>query len=160
MKSGPGKAASALVLVPVFAVGSCACQPIIGWIADKIPFKTIAIVVAAVSSFVVLILPFYLHLPLASAALIFVWGGAVGGYYTLGMLNVGPCFKGGDLTAASAMFVMAGTTGMVVGPLFCSVSMQAAGPRGLLVLPAVVPAFFMLLVLRQKGAAAPGRIGI
>jgi len=147
--------AYALVLVSLFAVGSFACQPIIGWIADKASFKTIAIFVAAVSSCVVLLLPLYLHFPILIGSLVFIWGGAVGGYYTLGMLNVGQCFKGGDLTAASSMFVMAYTAGMVVGPLFCSVSMQVAGPAGLLVLPAIVPAFFILLVVRRQGAAAP-----
>ena len=54
------------------------------------------------------------------------------------------------------MFVMAYTAGMVVGPLFCSASMQVAGPFGLFVLPAIAPVFFILLVLRREGAAAPG----
>ena len=80
----------------------------------------------------------------------------MGGYYTLGMLNVGQCFKGSDLTAASSMFVMAYTAGMVVGPLFCSVFMQLAGPSGLLFLPAIAPVFFILLVLRRESVAAPG----
>ena len=139
----------------LFAVGSFACQPFIGWIADKVTFKTIAIFVAAVSSLVVLFLPFNFHLPILIGSLIFVWGGSVGGYYTLGMFNVGQCFKGSDLTAASSMFVMAYTTGMVMGPLFCSASMQVAGSSGLLVLPAIAPVFFILLVLKREGAAAP-----
>ncbi len=142
--------------VSFFAVDSFACQPIIGWIADKILFRTIAIFVAAASSFVILFLPFYLHFPILTRSLIFVWGGSVGGYYTLDLLKLGQCFKGSDLTAASSMFVMAYTAGMVVGPLFCSTSMQVAGPAGLLVLPAIVPAFFILLVLKREGAAMPG----
>ena len=148
--------AYALILVSLFAVGSFACQPFIGWIADKVTFKTIAIFVAAVSSLVVLFIPFYLHSPILTGSLLFVWGGSVGGYYTLGLLNVGQCFKGSDLTAASSMFLMAYTAGMVVGPLFCSASMQVAGPSGFWVLPVIAPAFFILLVLRREGAAAPG----
>jgi hypothetical protein len=57
------------------------------------------------------------------------------------MLNVGQCFKGSDLTAASSMFVMAYTAGMVVRPLFCSLSMQVAGPFGLLALFAIARFF-------------------
>jgi len=148
--------AYALILVSLFAIGSFACQPFIGWIADKVTFKTIAIFIAAVSSLVVPFLPFFLHFPILTGSLLFVWGGSVGGYYTLGMLNVGQLFKGSDLAAASAMFVMAYTTGMVVGPLFCSAFMQVAGPFGLFVLPAIAPVFFILLVLRREGAAAPG----
>jgi MFS family permease len=147
--------AYALVLVSIFAVGSFANQPIIGWIAEKITYRTIAVFVAAISSLVVPFLPFYLHFPILTGSLLFVWGGAVGGYYTLGMFNVGQCFKGSDLTAASSMFVMAYTAGMVVGPLFCSASMQVAGPSGLLVLPAIAPVFFILLVLRRVRPAAP-----
>jgi len=44
-----------------------------------------------------------------------------------------------------------------VGPLFCSAFMQVAGPFGLFVLPAIAPVFFILLVLRREGVAAPGR---
>jgi hypothetical protein len=72
------------------------------------------------------------------------------------MLNVGQCFKGSDLTAASSMFVMAYTAGMVVGPLFCSALMRLAGPSGLLVLPGIVPVFFILLILRRESTATPG----
>jgi hypothetical protein len=90
-----------------------------------------------------------------TGSLLFVWGGSVGGYYTLGMLNVGQCFKGSDLTAASSLFVMAYTAGMVVGPFFCSTSMRFAGPSGLLILPAIAPAFFILLVLKQESTATP-----
>ena len=147
--------ADVLIFVSLFAVGSFAIQPFIGWIADKVTFKKIAIIVAAVSCLVVPFLPFYLHLPILTGSLLFVWGGSVGGYYTLGMLNVGQCFKGSDLTAASSLFVMAYTAGMVVGPLFCSTSMRLAGPSGLLILPAIAPAFFILLVLRRGSTATP-----
>jgi len=51
--------AYALILVSLFAIDSFVCQPFIGWIADKVTFKTIAIYVAAVSSLVVPFLPFY-----------------------------------------------------------------------------------------------------
>jgi hypothetical protein len=54
------------------------------------------------------------------------------------------------------MFVIADTAGMVMGPLFCSVSMQVAGASGLLALPAIAPAFFILLILSRDGAAASG----
>ena len=148
--------ASALILVSLFAVGSFTCQPFIGWIAEKVSFKNIAIFIAVVSALVVPFLPFYLHFPILTGLLLFVWGGSVGGYYTLGMLRVGQCFKGSDLTAASSMFVMAYTAGMVVGPLFCSASMQLAGSSGLLILPAIAPVFFILLVLRRESTAAPG----
>ena len=149
--------AYALIFVSLFAVGSFACQPFIGWIGDRFRFRTVAILVAATSSLVVPFLPFYLHFPLLTGSLLFVWGGSVGGYYTLGMLNVGQRFKGSDLTAASSMFVMAYTTGMVVGPLFCSAFMQVGGPSGLLILPAIAPIFFILLVLRWAAAATPAR---
>ena len=54
------------------------------------------------------------------------------------------------------MFVMAYTAGMVVGPLSCSAAMQVAGPFGLFLLPAIAPAFFILLILRWKGTVTPG----
>jgi len=145
--------AYALMLVSFFAVGGFVCQPFIGWIADKVTFKTIALFIAAISSVVVPLLPISLNLPLLMGVLLFIWGGSVGGYYTLGMLNVGQVFKNSDLTAASSMFVMAYTFGMVVGPLLGSTSMQVFGPSGLLVILSVVPFFFILLVLRRHRVA-------
>ena len=91
-----------------------------------------------------------LRLVLLSSVLLFMWGGAVGAYYTLGMLNIGKVFKASDLTAASSMFVMAYTVGMVVGPFLGSSSMQVFGPAGLLAVMGVVPLIFIPLVLRAN----------
>jgi len=67
------------------------------------------------------------------------------------MVNIGQVFKGADLTAASSMFVMAYTLGMVVGPLIGSTSMHFAGPVGLLVVMGLVPLIFIPLVLQTNG---------
>ena len=77
--------------------------------------------------------------------------------YSLAILLAGPFLPAiiHRIGLLKSMFVMAYTAGMVVGPLFCSASMQVAGPSGLLVLPAIAPAFFILLVLRREDAAAP-----
>ena len=61
-----------------------------------------------------------------------------------------PEFKAADLTAASSMFVMAYTVGMVVGPMSGSASMQVLGPAGLLAVMAVVPLIFIPLALRSR----------
>jgi len=139
----------ALILVSLFAVGSFLFQPLIGWLADKIYYKTLFVLIAAISAVTIPLIPICLHLPFLIGPLLFVWGGSIGGYYTLGMINLGQRFKGGDLTAASAMFVMAYTCGMVVGPFFGSISMQLSDPHGLLIMLALVPIFFIFLILRQ-----------
>jgi hypothetical protein len=74
----------------------------------------------------------------------------VGAYYTLGMLNIGQLFKASDLTAASSMFVMAYTVGMVVGPISGSSAMRVLGPVGLLVVMGLIPLFFIPLVMQAK----------
>lgn len=140
--------ASALILVSFFAVGSFVWQPIIGWVADKAAFKTVVLVVALVSVVVVPLVHVSLALPFLTGVLLFFWGGSVGAYYTLGMLNIGQVFKDTDLTAASSMFVMAYTLGMVVGPLLGSTAMQLFGPVGLLAVLGLMPLFFIPLVLR------------
>ena len=140
--------AAALIMVSVFAVGSFVWQPFVGWVVDKVSFKTVALLVAIVSVIVVPLVHINLRLPFLTGVLLFFWGGSVGAYYTLGMINIGQVFKEADLTAASSMFVMAYTVGMVVGPLMGSTSMQFVGPAGLLAVMGAVPLIFIPLVLR------------
>jgi MFS family permease len=142
--------AHALALLSIFAVGSFVSQPIIGWLADRISFKIVSLMVTIAAIVVVPLVHFSLKLVLFSSVLLFIWGGAVGAYYTLGMLNIGQVFKASDLTAASSMFVMAYTVGMVLGPMSGSASMQLLGPAGLLAVMAVVPLIFIPLVLRAN----------
>jgi len=142
--------AHALALLSIFSVGSFVSQPFIGWVADRISFKTVSLMVTIVAIVVVPLVHFSLKLVLLSSVLLFIWGGAVGAYYTLGMLNIGQVFKASDLTAASSMFVMAYTVGMVLGPMSGSSSMQLLGPAGLLAVMAVVPIIFIPLVLRAR----------
>ena len=139
---------TALILVSVFAVGSFVCQPFVGWVVDKISYKTVALVVAVISILAVPLVHVNMRLPLWTGVLLFTWGGSVGAYYTLGMINIGQVFREADLTAASSMFVMAYTLGMVVGPFLGSTSMQFVGPVGLLVVVGMVPLIFIPLVIR------------
>ena len=150
MRSGI-ETAAALTMVSVFAVGSFVWQPFVGWVVDKVSFKTVALLVAVVSVIVVPLVHINLQLPLLTGVLLFFWGGSVGAFYTLGMVNIGQVFKGADLTAASSMFVMAYTLGMVVGPLIGSTSMHFAGPVGLLVVMGLVPLIFIPLMLQTNG---------
>ena len=77
--------------------------------------------------------------------------------YSLAILLTGPFLPAiiRRIGLLESMLVMAYTAGMVMGPLFCSVSMQVAGSSGLLVLPAIAPAFFILLVLTRDGSTGP-----
>ncbi|MEN8244466.1 MAG: MFS transporter [Thermodesulfobacteriota bacterium] len=141
----------ALILVSVFAVGSFVWQPFVGWVVDKVSFKMVALLVAAISVIAVPLVHFNLKLPLIAGVLLFVWGGSVGAYYTLGMINIGQVFKGAELTAASSMFVMAYTFGMVVGPLMGSSSMHFIGPAGFPVVVGMAPLIFFPLALKRTG---------
>jgi len=150
MRSGIATA-SALTFVSLFAVGSFVWQPIVGWVADKFTFRRVALLVAVISTVAAPLVHIVIAFPVITGVLLFVWGGSVGAYYTLGMLNIGQIFKSTDLTAASSMFVMAYTFGMVVGPLLGSTSMQFSGPIGLLAVLGVIPLVFIPLALRAGG---------
>ena len=139
----------AIILVSLFAVGGFLFQPLIGWIADKVYYKILVVLIAAVSVVTIPLIPICLHFPFLIGSLLFIWGGSIGGYYTIGMIDLGRRFNGGDLTAASSMFVMAYTCGMVAGPLLGSISMQLSDPHGLLITLALVPVLFIGLIFRQ-----------
>jgi len=135
--------ARTLTLVSLFAVGSFLFQPLVGWAADRIALKNLLRGIAVVAVLAVVMIPVTLHLPLVIGSCLFLWGGSIGGFYTLGMMHLGQRFSGTHLTAASSMFVMAYTTGMVGGPFLGGVAMQLYDPNGLLIMMMVIPIFFL-----------------
>ena len=59
-----------------------------------------------------------------------LWGGVIGGLYTVGLAHLGSRLTGTDLAQANAAFVMCYATGMMVGPQVVGASMDWYGSTG------------------------------
>ena len=67
---------------------------------------------------------------MASAAILFVWGGVVAGLYTIGLAHLGSRLTGRDLASANAAFVLCYGLGMLVGPQAIGIGMDLYGVDG------------------------------
>jgi predicted MFS family arabinose efflux permease len=86
-------------------------------------------------------------------AVLFFWGGAIGGIYTAGLTVLGNRFKGAALAAANTAFVFSYALGAVAGPLGAGLVRGSLGPEALIVMIALVLGLYAWAA-RRRGAAA------
>lgn len=123
--------AGAVLLTTVFGLGAIAFQTPTGWLADRMSRRGL------LAGTVVLALFCAVAVPLAPGSpvlwpLVFLWGGMIAGFYTLGLVLLAQQFAGGDLAAANTTFIMSYTVGMIAGPLVAGAAMEAWNPHGLI----------------------------
>ena len=150
---------AALLMLSVYFVGSLALQLPIGWLADHLDRRRILMLCAGVGVVGPLMLPFVLHIEVALWPLLFLWGGAVVGLYTVGLTLLGQSFPAAHLARAVAVFVMFYTTGGVIGPVVAGGAMEVAGPSGLPFALAVVCAVLLAVVGLGTGSIRRTREG-
>jgi MFS family permease len=93
-------------------------------------------------------MPLVTHVPLLLYPSLFLWGGTVGGLYSVALITLGARFTGGDLAAANAMIVMLYALGGLLTPPVSGLLMDTLGPQGL-----------MLVLGLLCGLFAAGQIG-
>jgi MFS family permease len=122
--------ASALALLSTMTLGGIVLQFPIGWLSDKI--SRVAVIIALAIAFIclVLILPMVLMKPGAAAVVVFLLGGVILGFYTLGLAIVGERVGANDLAAANAAFLIMYQGGSIVGPLAAGAAMTVAPVTG------------------------------
>ncbi|MGU3494429.1 MFS transporter [Xanthobacteraceae bacterium A53D] len=118
--------ANATQLITVMMVGAIALQLPIGWLGDKYDRRLLVIGCAIVAAIGALLWPLALGHAFATYALLFVWGGAFVGIYTLMLTIVGSRFKGGDLVGIYAVMGLMWGGGALIGPLTAGFAMQAS----------------------------------
>ncbi len=131
LRTGMSEQSAAFVL-SIFAAGNIVFQIPLGLIADRTDRRLVLLSCAATGVVGTLAIPFTVHsLPLF-AAVLFVYGGVVVGLYTVGLTLLGQRFRGADLAAANAAFVMMYSTGALIGPPLSGYAMDLWNPHGLI----------------------------
>ncbi|MEE8275398.1 MAG: MFS transporter [Alphaproteobacteria bacterium] len=129
--------ATAVSLLTVLIVGMVLGQLPIGYLADKLDPRTMIVACTVVTLGAALLLPLAIGRPALQWPLLVVWGAALGGFYTLGMIMMGQRFRGADLAAVNAAFVVLWGVGGIGGPAITGTAMDLFGPDAL---PAFVAA--------------------
>ncbi len=158
LRSGFGQDA-ALLMLSVYFAGSLALQLPIGWLADHLDRRRILMLCAGVGVVGPLMLSVVLHIEVLLWPLLFLWGGAVVGLYTVGLTLLGQSFPAAHLARAVAVFVMFYTTGGVIGPVVAGGAMEVAGPSGLLFTLAAACAVLLAVVGLGAGSIRRTREG-
>lgn len=141
----------ALLLLTVFGLGNVLLQIPIGWLADKFDRVTLLAGCAVLGCFGGLLLPLSASNPILLTLLVFVWGGALIGIYTIGLTLVGQVFKGAALAPASAAFAFAYALGSIIGPGAAGFSMDVVGHHGLgWFIASICAAYGILCLMRRR----------
>lgn len=133
MRAGLGELSGSAMLTAL-ALGGVALAYPIGWLADRIAPRLLLILFAMAGLFGAMTLPLVTHVPLLLYPSTFLWGGMIGGLYSIALITLGMRFSGGDLAGANAMLVVLYAMGGLLTPPVSGFLMDRLGPDGLAVM--------------------------
>jgi MFS family permease len=143
----------AMRLISTLMLGAIVLQLPIGWIADRVDRRRLAIALAALSAVGALAWPFVLASQWLTYAVIFTWGGLFVGIYTVMLAIVGDRFRGGELVGIYGAMGFAWGGGALVGPALAGIAMKYEPLFGLPVFVAVACALFTAFMLLSRKRA-------
>jgi MFS family permease len=92
-------------------LGNVLLQVPLGLISDRVDRRKLLLALAVTGLAGAAMLPAVAASLPSAFALLFVWGGFIGGLYTVGLAHLGQRFTGGDLAAANSAFVFCYSAG-------------------------------------------------
>jgi MFS family permease len=144
----------ALGLMTMMGVGTMILIMPIGWVADHVDRMALLAACVFLTMTGFLLMPHVIQHPVAGGVFAFLFGGAEGMIYAVGVILVGERFKGARLAAATTMFTACWGVGTVFGPLLAGVGMDQFGADQLAFILFLVFAVFLpfplISWLRQK----------
>ena len=121
----------AMQLVSTLLVGAIVLQLPIGWLADRVNPRRLALTLSFISAAGALVWPWMLGVHWVAYAIVFVWGGLFVGIYTVMLMIVGSRFSGGELVGVYAVMSVAWGGGALIGPMAVGFAMGVSPGVGL-----------------------------
>jgi MFS family permease len=147
VRAGVGEP-TALMWLTVVILGAIALQFPLGWLADRFPYRRMLLVSAVAGT----LLPVGMYLTLSHPwmvwAVMFLLGGVVLGYYTIGLAQLGAHFRPGELAIANAGFMVMYEGGTTAGPIAVGAAMEIWRPHGFLAALTAFALGFLVMLLR------------
>ena len=138
-------------LITCFVAGNAVLQILLGRAAERVGSTRIMLSCVLASLAGCLLLPLLFDSWLIWP-LLFVWGGASFGIYTLSLIQLGERFTGRALIAGNAAFALAWGVGGIVGSPATGLAMQLIGHQGLPSSPGLLCGILALfLMARRRG---------
>lgn len=150
---GLGPAEASLLLAATGA-GNVALQIPLGWMADHLDRRLVLLICAGATVAGSLALPWALELaaggaPWPLAAVLFLWGGLVVGFYTIGLTLLGERHAGANLASANAAYIAAYGAGALIGPLVAGQAMDLWPVDGFSLALTAIGAAILIPIARQ-----------
>ncbi|GGB57252.1 MFS transporter [Tistrella bauzanensis] len=139
-------------LMSCMMIGAIVLQLPIGWLGDKMDRMMLVRLLALAAGIGALLWPLALASEIATYALLFVWGGAFVGVYTVMLAVVGSRFQGAELVGIYAAMGLMWGVGALLGPVIAGAAMEAAA-HGLAFFAAAACFVFVAATLRRSGRA-------
>ena len=123
----------------VGAIAAVFFQYPIGWLADKVNRSWLLIACVLTMMVVIFLFPLLIEggrgpwwqpRALALWTVVSIWGGSMGGIFTVGITLLGQRFRDVELVSANAMFSVLFGVGGLLGPFLAGTAMSAMGPAG------------------------------
>lgn len=151
---------TAITLLTAVFAGNMALQVPLGWLADRVNRRGMLLVLGTICILCPGLAAWLLRADsLAAYPILFVWGGCSFGLYTVGVTMLGERYRGGELVAANAAFVMTFELANMLGPPLSGWAIEAWVPTGLMVYMASIATGFVLVSLIRGWMRVRGTVG-
>ncbi len=148
-----------LILLSTLTIGGIALQLPIGWLCDRVSRDAVMIGLGVVSAMLMVASATVIDGDLSRLVFTFLLGGAVLGFYSVGLIVLGTRVPVSELAVANAAFLMIYEAGSIAGPGVAGAAMDLWKPHGFV---AAMAAFalatavvsFWLMKRRTSGARA------
>jgi len=138
--------AFAVTLLTVFVAGNIFLQYPLGWMADAFGYRFGMLVCGIVCLVAPGLAPQLVGLPFMLVAVLFVWGGAAWGVYSIALAALGMRFRGATLAAANAVFVIAFELANILGPPAAGGALDLWPGQGLMAMMGLFAVAFLALL--------------
>jgi MFS family permease len=140
----------AMRLISTLMLGAIVLQLPIGWLADRMQPRKLALGLAVLSAASALVWPWMLATHWLAFTVIFIWGGLFVGIYTVMLTMVGSKYSGSDLVGIYAVMGLAWGGGALIGPSFAGLAMGVSSYYGLPIFVAIACALFSVYMLFSR----------
>jgi MFS family permease len=145
------QAETGALLVSLFALGNVIFPIPMGMLSDRWDRRRLLAIVAGAGVAGAILLPFAAAKSFALfAVLLVVWGGVVGSLYTLGLALLGERYKGVELAAANATYIMLYAGGMLAGPPLLGIGLDLTPPGLFWSIAAMLLGYFAITLWPRK----------
>ncbi|NNL78700.1 MAG: MFS transporter [Desulfobacterales bacterium] len=131
----------------VLIVGNVFLQFPLGWLADLTSRRMVMLACTITTLAGCALLPFAIQSIWLLWPLLFIWGGAAFGVYTVALAGLGDRYSGAMLLTGSAAFGLMWGVGGMIGPALAGGAMQLWGPVGLPLILGIPFALFTFMLL-------------